>query len=69
MGEAQIFAAATETICGQFDDKQHVEQYDGSLGVAREFVVEHERPVGQIQWLTNFGNSFAMRKLCDRETF
>ncbi|MEQ9372040.1 MAG: serine protease [Coleofasciculus chthonoplastes F3-SA18-01] len=58
MGEAQIFAAATETICGKFDDKQHVEQYDGSLGVAREFVVEHERPIGQIQWLTNLGNSF-----------
>lgn len=32
------------------DDPQDVETYDGSLGVSREFVLDFESPVGQLQW-------------------
>lgn len=48
--DARVEASAVETICG-IDDLQNVELYDGTLGVTREFVDAHERPVGQIQWL------------------
>ena len=39
-----------ESTCGADDDSQPVEQYDGGLGVTKAFVMEHQRPVGQIQW-------------------
>jgi V8-like Glu-specific endopeptidase len=39
-----------ETMCGARDDSQHVEQYDGTLGVTKEFVNTHQPAVGQIQW-------------------
>jgi hypothetical protein len=39
-----------KSICGGIDDSQPVEQYDGTLGVSREFVDEHQRSVGQLQW-------------------
>jgi V8-like Glu-specific endopeptidase len=57
-GEAQILAALPESPCGLRDDKQHVEKYDGTLGVTKEFVAAYERPIGQIQWLTNLGSLF-----------
>ena len=56
IGEAQIFAA--ESRCGRFDDKQNVEQYDGTLGVSKEFVAAYEKPIGQIQWSKNIGSLF-----------
>lgn len=33
------------------DDPQHVEEYDGTLGVSRQFVDDYQRPVGQLRWL------------------
>jgi hypothetical protein len=42
-----------ESICGGIDDSQPVEQYDGTLGVTRQFVDVHQAPVGQIQWNNN----------------
>jgi hypothetical protein len=33
------------------DDPQHVEKYDGTLGVPRQFVDDYQRPVGQLRWL------------------
>ncbi len=42
-----------ESICGGLDDSQPVEQYDGTLGVTKEFVKQHQAPVGQLQWNDN----------------
>ena len=39
-----------ESTCGEIDQSQNVEQYNGKLGVAKLFVTKHQSPVGQIQW-------------------
>ena len=39
------------------DDPQNVETYDGTLGVTREFVIDYQRPVGQLQWV-DFAGKF-----------
>src|SRR6266496_6257665 len=49
---------STESICGSMDDMQHVEQYDGTLGVTQTFVAAHERPVGQLQWNNNLATIY-----------
>ncbi len=36
-----------ESICGS-DDRQHVEEYDGTLGVSREFVDSVQGAIGQL---------------------
>lgn len=38
-------------LCSSKDKPQHVELYDGTLGVSRSFVSKHQKPVGQLQWL------------------
>nr|WP_314464303.1 trypsin-like peptidase domain-containing protein [uncultured Novosphingobium sp.] len=60
---SELYSAIIETICGANDDSQPVEQYDGTLGVTRQFVDAHQAAVGQIQWnddlaakYTNSGN-------------
>ncbi|HEX9001787.1 MAG TPA: serine protease [Blastocatellia bacterium] len=45
-------------LCGSTDDTQDVETYDGTLGVSRDFVAQHEPPVGQLQWSENLFNLF-----------
>lgn len=57
--DAQLERAALETICGLKDDAQDVEHYDGQLGVTRGFVDSHERPIGQLQWLSDLHQRFA----------
>lgn len=57
--EAEIDEFAAETICGDRDDSQHVEKYDGSLGVTRQFVLDHEKPVGQLQWNNDLAARFS----------
>lgn len=47
-----------ETICGGLDDSQPVEQYDGNLGVTKEFVSQHQAPVGQLQWNDNLATIY-----------
>lgn len=47
-----------ESICGSIDDSQHVEQYDGTLGVATGFVDANQAPVGQIQWNDNLASIY-----------
>ena len=47
-----------ETLCGATDDSQPVEQYDGSLGVSRGFVFDHQSPVGQVQWNNNLAANY-----------
>lgn len=41
--------------CGILDDLQHVEFYDGTLGVSKAFVATHERSTVQLQWLSEEG--------------
>jgi hypothetical protein len=57
--DALLESMAFETICGQVDDTQDVEFYDGTLGVTIDFVMAHERPVGQLQWLNDLAERFA----------
>ncbi|TIL96303.1 MAG: trypsin-like serine protease [Mesorhizobium sp.] len=40
-----------ESQCGVVDDLQHVEFYDGMLGVPVGYVEEHEASTVQLQWL------------------
>lgn len=49
----EVLDAPFETICGPGDDSQPVEQYDGTLGVTKQFVDDRERAVGQLQWNNN----------------
>lgn len=56
--DAEIEHLAVESICGGVDDTQDVENYDGTLGVTRGFVGQHEPPVGQLQWLDDLGERF-----------
>lgn len=41
-----------ESQCGIVDDLQHVEFYDGTLGVTKDFVASHEVTTVQLQWLS-----------------
>lgn len=45
-------AESLESICGATTDFQDVERYDGTLGVPRTYVDQHERGVMQFQWLS-----------------
>src|SRR3712207_945437 len=56
--EAQVTRLATETQCGATLDTQHVERYDGTLGVSREFVRNFSPPVGQLQWSADLKSLF-----------
>ena len=47
-----------ESTCGLTNESQHVEQYDGTLGVTRAFVDAHQAPVGQLQWNNNLATIF-----------
>lgn len=44
--------------CGSDWDMQHVESYDGSLGVTRDFVDYHERFVGQLHWNNDLASKY-----------
>jgi V8-like Glu-specific endopeptidase len=48
----------TESICGSVNDMQHVEMYNGTLGVTQAFVANHQAPVGQLQWNNNLGTIY-----------
>ena len=56
--DARISLMAFESICGATDDSQHVESYDGSLGVPVEFVRQFSPPVGQLQWARDLHERF-----------
>lgn len=56
--DAEVERFAIESICGDADDSQDVENYDGSLGITKEYVDEHEPPVGQLQWLEDLAVRF-----------
>jgi len=57
-GPGPDYSAILETICGATDDSQAVEQYDGTLGVTRAFVSDHEDAVAQVAWNDNLGSVF-----------
>jgi V8-like Glu-specific endopeptidase len=54
-----FYGAVIESQCGRTDDSQPVEQYDGSLGVTRNFVADHQASVGQLQWDADLGSAYA----------
>ena len=56
--DAEIERFAVESVCGNRDDTQDVETYDGTLGVTRDFVNQFERPMGQLQWLEDLADHF-----------
>ncbi|HEY0099686.1 MAG TPA: serine protease [Pyrinomonadaceae bacterium] len=56
--EAEVTRLATETQCGTTLDTQHVERYDGTLGVSREFVRNFASPIGQLQWSSDLKHRF-----------
>ncbi|MBB4080640.1 V8-like Glu-specific endopeptidase [Lewinella aquimaris] len=59
MARSEIsYAELLESQCGNTDDSQPVEQYDGTLGVTTAFVGQHQRPVGQLQWNTNLATIY-----------
>lgn len=54
-----FYAEILESQCGNTDDSQPVELYDGSLGVTVDFVATHQRPVGQLQWNDDLADRYA----------
>lgn len=48
-----------ESRCGLTTESQHVERYDGTLGVTTGFVQAHQSPVGLIQWNDNLASIYA----------
>jgi hypothetical protein len=42
---------SVQSQCGDVDDLQNVETYDGSLGVSQEYVKDNELSTVQLQWL------------------
>ncbi|WMS85339.1 trypsin-like peptidase domain-containing protein (plasmid) [Bacillus wiedmannii] len=48
---------SVETVCGA-EDFQDVERYNGTLGVATEFVDAHQAPVGQLQWYDDLASKY-----------
>jgi hypothetical protein len=48
-GSGHARRRALASVCG-FDDSQDVGLYDGTLGVSRAFVDEHQGPVGNLRW-------------------
>lgn len=54
----EVYGRALESQCGDTDDSQAVELYDGTLGVTQEFVDDHQRMVGQIQWNSNLATIY-----------
>lgn len=57
--DAEIQQFTIRSICGDVDDTQDVELYDGTLGVSRAFVDRHEPPVGQLRWVDDLLNRFS----------
>jgi V8-like Glu-specific endopeptidase len=47
-----------ESMCGFTDESQPVEHYDGTLGVSRNFVDEHQPKVAQIQWNNDLSSKY-----------
>ena len=59
IAKLEVRAGRIETRCGLVDDSQHVELYDGTLGVTKVFVKKHSPPVGQLQWLDDLSTRFS----------
>ena len=49
--DAEIDRLGVIRQCGSQDESQHVELYDGTLGVPVSLVSDHQRSIGQLQWL------------------
>lgn len=58
LNTGKIAKLKIESICGNNDDSQPVELYDGTLGVSKAFVEKISKSVGQLQWKYDFGTEF-----------
>jgi V8-like Glu-specific endopeptidase len=54
-----VSPSSEEYMCGVRDEYQHVELYDGSLGVTKEFVMSYQSAVGQLQWNGNLEENYS----------
>jgi V8-like Glu-specific endopeptidase len=52
------YSELLESICGNTDDSQPVEQYNGNLGVTKAFVNSHQSCVAQVQWNNNLAAKY-----------
>lgn len=50
--------AGHESTCGEIDESQPVEMYDGRLGVEKSFVDKHQPSVAQIQWNNDLSTKY-----------
>ena len=61
-----------ETVCGFVNDQQDVELYDGTLGVNRNYVDQHETSTVQFQWRSRtaiegeLGSGFSAGNVADK---
>ena len=61
---AYVTADILESLCGLEDESQPVEQYDGTLGVQRQFVDQHQSKVAQIQWNNDLRSKYSESWKC-----
>jgi V8-like Glu-specific endopeptidase len=54
----EFVPAGHESTCGEIDESQPVEMYDGNLGVTKDFVVAHQPSVAQIQWNNDLATKY-----------
>ncbi|KYG72787.1 trypsin-like serine peptidase [Roseivirga echinicomitans] len=48
--DSLIENVAIRSVCGDSNEAQHVERYDGTLGVTQDFVKKLSPSIGQLQW-------------------
>lgn len=44
--------------CGTENDLQHVDSYDGTLGVPKNFVLAHMNRVGHLRWNSDLSTKY-----------
>jgi Trypsin-like peptidase domain len=54
----EFVPAGHESTCGEIDESQPVEMYDGMLGVTKDFVAAHQSSVAQIQWNNDLATKY-----------
>ena len=54
----EFVPAGHESTCGEIDESQPVEMYDGTLGVTKDFVAAHQLSVAQIQWNNDLATKY-----------
>ena len=59
LGELKDRAVFTvQTICGDHDNSEDVQQYTVRMGIPKDFVLRMAKPVGLLRWNNDFGDAF-----------